>query len=94
MITTLLTSVVVIFLICLIFCGLVYISEYEHAPVGERVQVLSVGIRTARHKEDIAFHGILKTGFLYDMQEIRFLGHIDSTRIYQAGVQTFKFLGR
>jgi len=44
MITTLLTSVVVIFLICLIFCGLVYISEYEHAPVGERVQVLSVGL--------------------------------------------------
>ena len=76
------------------FIGIKEVFHVEVVICDSAVQVLSVGIRTARHKEDIAFHGILKTGFLYDMQEIRFLGHIDSTRIYQAGVQTFKFLGR
>lgn len=44
MLTTLLSSALAISLILMIFCGLVYISLYERAPLGERVQVFSVGI--------------------------------------------------
>lgn len=44
MITTLLSSAAAILLIIMIFCGVVYISLYEQALLGERMQILSIGI--------------------------------------------------
>jgi hypothetical protein len=47
MLTTLLSSITAIFIISVIFCGLIYISEYERAPLGERVQIFSIGLGMA-----------------------------------------------